>query len=225
MRRYQYIIVSIVAVILTAIAWVSIDVAAAQITGQNFSKFLHAVYAGSSAHAPIRMDASTHSLQFIDYAHHELHSGSSFHAWIYDEGAASGETIEMQFTTPATPLIHLVVTHIAVNKHLYCLKEAATYSSGGATSTAINRRRDAGASTLINFREGSDKGGNNIVTGGSPVTLEEIWTGSRGAVASSRGAEEFVLKASTQYLVQMEAKEAASLLFLGIDWYEHSDRN
>ncbi len=168
------------------------------------------------------MDSSSLGLRMITQPHYKVHSGEAFHAWVYDEDAASGHTIEIQFTTPATPLMHLIIKHTAVGEHLFTFQEGSTYSSGGDAFTPLNRRRDAGASTLTGFRVGSNPG-TNIVTGGSPVMLEAMWTGTRGASASSRGVDEWLLKASTQYEIQMTAKAAGVLMFLGLDWYENTD--
>ncbi len=191
----------------------------------SYWKLLNARWGSSAGETDeVRMDSSTNSLQTVSYAHHEIHSGKSFHVWVYDEDAASAHTIEIQFTTPATPLIHMHVSHTAVGEHLYTFEEGATYSSGGDTFTPRNRRRDAGTSSLVSVRVGSDPG-TNIVTGGSPTMLETIWTGTRGESAASRGMTEWLLKASTQYLVQTTSKEAGAALYLALDWYEHTDRH
>ena len=165
----------------------------------------------------------------LDVEHHEVHEGDMYSAFIYDEDAASGHTIEIHLQAPAVASpqkrIHLVIDHNATGEHLFTLSEAATYSSGGTAFTAINRNRGSGNTTDSQaLRTGSNKGSNNIVTGGSPVVLESIWTGSgRGTGGESRGLQEWVLDPGEEYLIKIESKAAGIALFLQAIWYEHTD--
>ena len=47
----------------------------------------------------LRIDASTNSLQTVDYAHHEIHSGSHYYIQGYTE-LASSATLYVKFVTP-----------------------------------------------------------------------------------------------------------------------------
>jgi len=50
----------------------------------------------------VRIDASTNSLQTIDYAHHEIHSGSHYKAGFMDTDMATDDVIMILFVTPNT---------------------------------------------------------------------------------------------------------------------------
>ena len=178
---------------------------------------------------PSPFDKISYVPVFITQAHHEVHEGDMYSCFIYDEDAALNETIEMYIKTPTVSSpqkrIHMVVDHNATGEHLYELNEAATYTSGGADVLPVNRRRDGGASSLQAMKSGSDKGGDNIVTGGTPLTIEGIWTGSgKGTGGASRGLQEFVLAPNQEYLMQSTAKAAGGIaMFLQAIWYEHTD--
>ena len=103
--------------------------------------------------------------------------------------------------------------------------ETATYSSGGADVTPTNRNRTSVNTTSMQaFKSGSDKGADNIVTGGAPATLEGIWTGSgRGTGGESRGLHEWMLAPNEEYLFRITAKAAGIAMFLQIIWYEHTN--
>ncbi len=157
----------------------------------------------------------------IDYAHHEIHEGDSFHAYVTtaDLGAAN---IGFRFTTPAgTKRVHMVISATSAEDALLTFYEAGTPAGGGAF-TPLNRFRGGSASALADVYAGA------VTTGGSPVTLNvQRWgatgVGPRtGSAGGDRGTHEWVLEPSTSYHVIMSGSgnEAATLQF---DWYEHTD--
>ena len=67
---------------------------------------------GVDPYRELRMDLSTHSLQVVDYAHHEIHSGSSFHVSYSEVTANSDNDVSaiMLKTSNTTKWIHMVVS-------------------------------------------------------------------------------------------------------------------
>lgn len=168
---------------------------------------------------PVRIDSNTHSLQTVDYEHHEIHSGNHF---LYADSVTIGNagTQVYLLTTPnTTKWCHL------------------TFS---ATGSAI---------TQIQFYEGADRVGttlqttfnnnrNSLITAGMTVhkdisagttdgvLIYQLKSGSSvGASRSPSIAErghELILKQNTKYLLRFTSETADNLCNLQLGWYEHT---
>ena len=75
--------------------------------------FLHAqTESGPDGWQEVRADASTWSLQTIEYEHHEIHSGSSFTCW-HSETAPTdtNDRTVITFLTPSgTKYLHITMS-------------------------------------------------------------------------------------------------------------------
>ena len=177
---------------------------------------------------PLPKDDISGAAMTIEFSHHEVHEGDMYAVGIYDEDAASGDTVEIQFKTPAVTVpqkrVHMVFEHSSTGEHLMEITEGAIYQSGGTAKTPINRNRGSlNTSSMQHLYTGSDKGADNVVTAGGTI-IEDIWTGSgRGTGGSSRSLEEWVLAPNTEYLFQMTSKAAGIALHVRAVWYEHTD--
>ena len=87
----------------------------------------------------IRIDASTNSLQTIEYDHHEIHSGSSFVC--VDLQNVNATTFKWQVTTPAgTKYAHMVFDVDCTGEMTVLVTEGSDRTDGTALAE-INRRR------------------------------------------------------------------------------------
>ena len=185
---------------------------------------------------PLRADASTNTLQVIDYDHHEVHGGSHFHLVysVADMGAMTtpNDTITVTFNTPnTTKWIHLVIAAVAGTGARFQFIEGGT--GGGASPTGElsvynSNRNSAGTSVIL-----ATAGGNaakvsydaTVVTGGTSLVDEYIGAdgiGNTFAGGTSRGEQEWILKQNTQY--QLVLTDTASVPGrLMMSWYEHTD--
>lgn len=188
----------------------------------------------------VRIDAVTNSLNTIDYAHHEIHSGTHFTAFLQDDSVASGAKLSFEFKTPNTAkLTHFTVETTSSGQATTILLENASSLADGdgeAAVTAINRERDSGgASGLL---EDTTTGSFNTVGLNAYVeavgaadhptgtTIDCYATGSGNKSGGiSRSVEEFLLKRDTVYGVVMESKAAGNSMIVKIDWYEHTGIN
>ena len=57
---------------------------------------------GSHVDRLAQIDKSTRAVETIEYEHHEIHDGSSFHAFHADTDVADNERIVLSFKTPST---------------------------------------------------------------------------------------------------------------------------
>ena len=210
--------------------------------GGNMSlwKLLTAAYDSSGNNAKVRIDPSTSSLQVIDYAHHEIHSGTHFTVFIQDDSVASGGKLSFEFKTPNTAtLAHFVVEVASSGEAITALLETSSSTADGdgeAAVSAVNRERDSGgASTLLeDTTTGSfDTVGLNAYVEAVPAanhptgTIIDCYTTGSGnkSGGTSRGEEEFNLARDTVYGVSMESKSAGNHMILKLDWYEHASHN
>ena len=94
-------------------------------------------------HRDLRADISTHSLQTIDYAHHDLHEGSMYHVHTNAAGG-SGTKATISFTTPnTTQWFHLIFFYRCNVEALFTMGEGATVTGASGTDLlARNRNRN-----------------------------------------------------------------------------------
>ena len=174
----------------------------------------------------VRFDSSTHSLHTVDYAHHEVHAGSSYNI-VYsvpDLGAMAtpADEINISFTTPdTTKWMHMIFSAIVGGEALFQVIEAPT---GGLTSptgqlTAINHNRNSSKVTGVSAfnYDGATP------TGGTTLISKYIGQGNANP-GQSRAENEFVLKQNTLYAVRLYDTTNITAAII-LDWYEHTDRN
>jgi len=194
---------------------------------------------GSGETDDVRMDASTNTLQAIDYAHHEIHSGSHYTAMhsVANIGAATSpdDAITLTFTTPnTTKWPHMVVSFSGVGGALCRVREGG--SGGGSPTGAVtcfnNNRNSANTSGLldidsptagqISYDAGLDTGGLLIVN--EYISGAATNQNRAGSSAESGGRYEWELKQNTRYQISLfvAAAVAASIV---LHWYEHTDKH
>jgi len=176
----------------------------------------------STYQAP-RIDATTHTLQTIDYAHHEIHAGSHFKASYQDTSMATNDTITLLFVTPdTTEWAHWVLTGQATGAVVIQLYEGTTTSSNGTAVTVVNRNRNISgtANTTLVYHTPT------VTTDGTKIV--EKWLGSEGfkedVGGGIRGDSELILKQNTKYLIRLTAVSNGIKGAIGGDWYEHTDK-
>lgn len=172
--------------------------------------------------ANVRIDPSTHSMQTIDYAHHEIHSGSHFKAGYQNIALDNNDTLDLLFVTPnTTKWAHFVMTAKATAKCSVAIYEGTTTSADGTAVTIWNRNRNSIKTPTV------------VVTHTPTVTsvgtkMAEHWMGTDGKDpqgGDARGDSEFMLKQNTKYLVRLTAEDNAMKGAIGGDWYEHEDKD
>jgi len=165
-----------------------------------------------------RLDVSTHAQNTIDYAHHEIHSGSSYTACrVVTHGL--GEPPNILLTAAGTAKRpHFVFHVISDDLMVVNLYEAPDYS-GGTSMTAFNRDRNSGntAGLALAYDATDDSGGKGTL----------IWTFKGGAnktvTASESGRFEFILDEGVKYLLEAVGANGDNITFL-LDWYEHTNK-
>tara|TARA_Y100000310_G_C20670809_1_gene810175 strand:+ start:868 stop:1527 length:660 start_codon:yes stop_codon:yes gene_type:complete len=198
---------------------------------------------GSSEIDDVRMDASTNSLQFIDYPHHGIHGGSAFHVGYSLVTANSDDDVTgIMLKTPDTAKWgHLTATFMCSDPAEAIINEAPTLADegDGTDKLIFNRNRNSATTSVMQSLE-------DVPTVGSVTTINETeWTnvgvsggtelehvfsgGGTGAFTvggPTRGAQEWMLKQNTIYVFYLQNTGAnANAHSISLDWYEHTDKN
>lgn len=174
----------------------------------------------------LRMDGSTHSIQVIDYAHHEVHAGSSFHLVfsVSDLGSIADpqDTCQITFTTPASPEIHIIVHAKSGGEALFTILEGFTGGGvGGDAAVALNKHRSKQATRLTSLTGIATQA--TKATGGTIYHNEYIGQGGTASAGESRGTQEIILLPSTKYAFQLYDTTGITASIV-LDWYEHTAR-
>lgn len=168
----------------------------------------------------IKFDDMTSALNVIDYAHHEIHSGSHYKSGYQDTTMDTDDTIALVFTTPdTTKHMHWVLTAQSTGACTIQVFSSPTLSAEGTEVTPFNRNQNSSnTSDMIVSHTPT------ITANGTKIS--EKWVGSIGfketTGGESRGDSELILKQNTQYLVLCTANADGIKCAIGGDWYEHT---
>lgn len=173
------------------------------------------------------VDASTESLQVVDYEHHEIHSGSHYH--IADvEDLSINNVFDMQFTTPnITKWSHLTFKLDTEAETLWYIYEGVVIVTPGTTITPLNNNRNStntSGNTIAGILNTSVANANSdtTVAGATIISHGIIGAGRSGGSASREN--ELILKQNTIYSLRAIASAAGYISFT-VEWYEHTDKN
>ena len=183
----------------------------------------------------LHIDASTNELVIIDYEHHELHDGSMFSCHYVQSVTDTNDRTVIAFTTPVDEEIHMIVNVAATAAATFFILEGATGTTAGATDlTIFNKKRDSTNTSLMTSIDGTvgkvsyySLTTDSAITGGTEVYEEYIGAGKVGqaAAGASRGANEWILKKSTVYDIELKSADAnTNEHHIHMDWYEHTNK-
>lgn len=190
---------------------------------------IHAWRSSDSSWIGPRIDPSSTSFQVIDYAHHEIHSGSHyFNEFATDVPAL--DWIDIRWTTPNTAAeCHILISVRTQEEGLYQLYEDAPILNAGTTIPIFNNNRNSGNTsgvTGVDYIINTTEANANLDTDISGATkLRQALLGSnQGNVSGEiRSDNELVLIPDTAYLLRVN-NQVSSTRYISwvLDWYEHT---
>ena len=165
----------------------------------------------------------------MDYAHHEVHSGSHFTYTYTDADFDIADAVEFLIVAPdTTRWPHMVIDVDAALDTIVQLYEntaAAGHTINAAqpvynnnrnsatvNTTTVNTHNDDGADGTLIFASAfgiSTGGGANKITGGG----------------ATRGEQEWVLKQNYKYTLKVTSGTDDSSMSMKLSFYEHTDRH
>jgi hypothetical protein len=188
----------------------------------------------------IRIDTSTRSIQTVDYAHHEIHSGSSFTCHYNNDVTNIGEMTVIAFNTKdATKWVHMFAIAESTGAAYFAIYENPTIDVDEGTDLAIyNRNRNSATAATVSTietvpEEGKATSYNEVQAASANITttteITRFYIGGGSKQSSSGGntrAEvEFVLDQNQQYAFMIYALTADDMTHnILLDWYEHTDQ-
>jgi len=193
--------------------------------------------AAASKNREVKVDLTTHTLQTIDYSHHEIHGGSSFFVTysIASLGAMTTPTdmMTLTFTTPdTTKWSHFQFD--AQGSAGWRLRFIEGSTGGGATPTGsftiLNKNRNSSTTSTIFDIAGTPVVNKvsydaTLLTGG--LTLwDEYLGGSGGPHGGSSGSgtrDELILKQNETYQLSLYGTDTDPAI-LHMHWYEHTNK-
>ena len=194
---------------------------------------------GTDLHIP-RVDASTRALNFIDYAHHEVHGGSAFVCHYSQTVSDTNDRSIIAFRTPnTTKYLHVTVSASVTATGTASIYEAPTITDNtGAPLTVYNRRRvgTPTATTVWDTSQNPDAQGQATyftevtmgnVTAGTMIAHIPLGAGAGPKVVGglARDTQEWILKPNTLYAFEIKSStNDDNTHWLEVDYYEHTDK-
>jgi len=169
------------------------------------------------------VDTDTRTLQTIDYAHHEIHSGSHY----YINGHMTlGENVTnhvLLITPDSTKWAHFVWAINSSGITETWLDEGAVGGmTGGAAVTPINNNRNSTKTSTMVLTSGV-----SIATSYTTRVDNAKWgaLGFKTTIGGGSGRDdEIILKRGTKYLRTFISGTADNIIQFKASWYEHSDK-
>ncbi len=193
----------------------------------SFWKALRAFYDSSNT-ADVRIDASTSSLQVVDYEHHEIHSGSRYFYSETVDIAGSGTRDILIVTPDTTKWAHFTLPlQISSNKQTtVSFYEDTTTSADGTGLTEQNfNRNSVKTATVVVTHTPTVSGVGTLLIDDQFGESGGFFTGDVGGQATG-GRAEIILKQNAKYLLRITNNDgSASDVNIWLDWYEHTDHN
>jgi len=168
---------------------------------------------------PAEVDNMTHTLQVIDYSHHEIHSGDHyFIAGTTDMGGSS--TATFLFTVPNTTKWPHAFWGLATEAEAtFSMYEGCAVSASGSQITPINNNRNSANTAGVTAFSGP-----TVNTNGTLVYSAKAGSGKQIG-GSETHEHEFIGKQDTNYCFYIE-NDTVSNNWLSYDffWYEHTSK-
>ena len=170
----------------------------------------------------IKEDSITSTTITIDYAHHEIHGGSSF--TVSDTLTCNTTTVKWMIVTPdSTTYAHLVFELSSTGEATYLVTGDADRTAG--TSLSVVNRRRVGTPTVATTTVSRTPTGGN--TDGATILFSKragiTGVGSKSVEGgSARDTNEWILKPNTKYVVSITTY-ADVYATMKLDWYEHKE--
>ena len=165
------------------------------------------------------VDTTTGALEFIDYAHHEVHAGKHYN-YLDTHTLAKNGVIDHMIVTPDTDTYaHFVIGGDTITSTvLLAMYEGTTYSDPGIVEPMINRNRNFPDDNTTELYETP-----TITDLGTRLLQITMGAGKNSEGGSSRDDNEIVLKRNTAYLIRAtEQNIASTVVNLKFDWYEQT---
>lgn len=193
------------------------------VDGRLYTNSLMVGKTGDTTYQTPRIDVATHSIQIIDFAHHEIHDGSHF---MFTDSLELDATATQDYliTTPNTTKW----SHLSFSFDGTAITTLEVYEGSDKTGTTSQ-------TIFNNNRNSATASGNTLHKGTSGGTTDgtKIWShksGTATGAASTTGASssqdsEIILKQNTKYIFRLTSGTTDNLVNIAFNWYEHISKS
>ena len=174
---------------------------------------------------PMKLDASTRAVCFVNYTHCEIHSGSHYLYRSYDSILKAGVKELLIVTPNTTKWSHMTIGFEMLGSTVVAeLFEGVSTSDDGTPALVQNRNRNSdNTNTVLIYEDPTVTGG---AVAGNLIQSGIFGAGRGSAGGSARDNEEVVLQQNTKYLIRFtEQNLTATSVNYVMDWYEHTDKS
>jgi hypothetical protein len=194
-----------------------------------------------------RLDATSHSIQTIDYAHHEIHSGDSFHAWFNNTTAnQNSHRSAIAFTLPSPgtgKYFHLTgLVSSSDPAEIFLIEAPGTLNPDeGTQDVAVDRNRaTANTSTCLSIETVPTVGSYTTFTEaqlvaagyliGAGIILDYAplvgGSGQKAVGGVARSEQEWMLNEGETYIMIIQNTDTNTNTHgIHLNWYEHTTRD
>jgi hypothetical protein len=169
----------------------------------------------------LRLDSTTGSAMTVDYAHHEVHSGSHYQYLDSHTIIKDASQDHMLVAPDTTKWAHFVIGVLSITSTVQIeFFEGPTYSDPGSVEPVINRNRNFADNNTTELYEDPV-----LITDGTRLSNIVLGAGRNSDGGAARDSLEIILKQNTAYLIRVtELNVATTIVNLNFDWYEHTNR-
>jgi len=174
------------------------------------------------------VDASTETLQTIEYEHHEIHAGSHYFVSGYVD-LSINHVLQFTWQMPNTAKwIHWRWKIATKSETLWQVYEGGTISNALANAvTPLNSNRNSSntSGTVMRYEDHANlAGANTDVDVSGALLLKSGISGSGKDNGEASREYELIMKQNTLYVMRATATAAGYISF-DMEWYEHTDKN
>ncbi len=176
------------------------------------------------------IDNTTHTFQTIDYAHHEIHSGSHYYIEGYttlDDGDPVPETgiLRVKLVTPDNATwAHFQWSIASTGILTTTLHEGASGGmGGGGPVTPLNNNRNSENNSVLTITSGVE-----VATTPGTLISNAKWGASGFKTTIGGGTardDEIILKQGTTYVRTFTSDVDDNILQFKASWYEHQNKS
>ena len=165
------------------------------------------------------LDSDRESLCTVDKVHKEVHEGEHFTATYLSAAVANNASLDIHIVTGAAKVPHTIIeVDVDGKSHLFLYETITTSGNGTGVTPYNNNRNSALTATTAVYHTPT-------VTGtGTLIKNILIPGGTKQAVVGSSGSTrtEWILKASTKYLLRVTNKSGSAIdISAALKFYEH----
>lgn len=186
----------------------------------------------------LSVDLITRALMTVDYAHHEIHAGSTFRVQHNDNAipaTGSGGELVIAFTVPdQAKQPHMIWDFVHEGDMTMKLLEGVTLTTNGTDVACKNSNRNSSTTSVLQgngtgslasgYVTVGENSADSIHSGGTVISLQRNYAARNTAGEGSRRAE-IILKPGLAYAFVLDNNETTTQGGqIRLEWYEHTPK-